>query len=78
MTRFEALRVALRTHGQDHASDVTDPAALMVSADAIVAARLGVYQLLQEQGWTPPAGLARQMTADAILLDEQDDRLQTG
>jgi len=78
MTRFEALRTARQTHQADHAATVTDPQALVQSADAILAARVGVYQELISQGWTPPPSLVRQLEVDQLLISENDDRHQTG
>lgn len=43
------------------------------AADAVTTARLGLYQSLAEQGWTPPEAVLRSMDLDTALLQEPGD-----
>lgn len=40
------------------------------AADAVTAARLGLYRTLADQGWTPPRSVVRAMDLDVALLRE--------
>ena len=43
------------------------------AADAVTAARLGLYRTLVSQGWSPPASVLRAIELDAALLCEPGD-----
>ena len=45
------------------------------AAEAVMTARLGLYRLLIEEGWTPPASVAQDLAHDDLLLHEQAEHL---
>lgn len=45
------------------------------ASEAVVTARLGLYQVLIEQGWTPPPAVSSQVDADARLVAEAGEHL---
>ena len=43
------------------------------AAEAVAAARLGLYRTLTAQGWTPPASVVRSIDLDEALMREPGD-----
>jgi hypothetical protein len=45
----------------------------LTAAEAVVQARVALYRLLVDEGWTPPPAVARDMTFDVSLLHQPSD-----
>lgn len=63
---FETVLTALHEHAralQRHEEQDT-----CATADEVIDSRLAVLQALLAQGWTPPAHVADQVAADALLV----------
>jgi hypothetical protein len=45
------------------------------AAEAVVQARVALYRLLIEEGWTPPRTVLRDLVFDDSLLDERAEHL---
>jgi hypothetical protein len=43
----------------------------LTSAEAVVAARVALYRLLMEEGWTPPPSVVQDLVLDDTLLHER-------
>jgi hypothetical protein len=43
------------------------------AAEAVVQARLRLYRVLIEQGWSPPRALTTQVAGDLALLEQPDE-----
>jgi hypothetical protein len=44
----------------------------LAAAEAVLAARTGLYRYLMDTGWTPPEHLAKDLAYDEIVLSEPD------
>jgi hypothetical protein len=47
----------------------------LAASEAVVHARLSLYRVLVDQGWTPPAAIANQVHLDAQLMTEASEHL---
>jgi hypothetical protein len=47
----------------------------LAASESVVHARLALYRVLVDQGWTPPQGLAHQVDLDAHLMTEASEQL---
>ncbi|HUR12897.1 MAG TPA: hypothetical protein VM097_00240 [Mycobacteriales bacterium] len=47
----------------------------LAASEAVVHARLALYRVLIEQGWTPPPSVANQLHLDARLMTEVSENL---
>jgi hypothetical protein len=45
----------------------------LTAAEAVVQARIGLYRLLISEGWTPPDSIAKDISYDDSLLDEESN-----
>ena len=65
--RRDGVEARLRRGEMD--TDLMDRS--LAAADAVTEARLGLFKLLIEEGWTPPPSLVQDIQHDDALLRQQ-------
>jgi hypothetical protein len=65
--------IEARLRGGDHDGKLYDRG--LAASESVVHARLDLYRLLIEQGWTPPQHLVEQVDLDARLMTEPSQHI---